>query len=909
MRYHAALSPQHSTTVLASAGTGKTWLLVTRIVRLLLAGAQPDAILAITFTRKAAAEMQARLTAQLFELAQLDDAELEHKLSLLGAAATQENLLRARCLYEDLLRSERAVRVTTFHAFCQDLLRRFPLEADVPPGFEMLEQTALFEQAALEALLSEATSYPNGTTAEALDALFDHCGPSAQNALHEFLDHRSDWWAFSEGQADPVAYATDTLARQLDIGAEDHLDVFFCAALQSLAEFAELLCKHATATNLRHVEIIKTCITRADKTWECFLELTGVFLREDGKPRARKASKVQAKVLGEEGERYLLSLHEQLCEKINDCLERQARHNTLALCRAWYSAGSRLLEHYQRIKHEQRFLDFSDLEWKAYQLLNHSDNAEWIQYKLDQRIDHILVDEFQDTNPTQWNLILPLLNELAAGQGDRERSVFLVGDGKQSIYRFRRADPRLLDTAHHWLSENLNAATHRLDVSWRSAPAIIQFINQIFSTGPLQEQLQTFETHHAHHHELYGHVEVLPLVSSADAENLITASEHRLRNPLQQPRVLEEDSRHYQEGRLIAERIKALFEQRTRIGPQHNQRPLEYSDILILMRNRTHVHAYETALREAGIPYLGNGRGTLLDSLEVSDMLALLDVLIAPFNNLALAQVLRSPLFACSDADLCRLATYSTAQQDSPQQAPHPPTSWMERLHALAPDLEPRSPLMRAHHHLQQWQTQAGHIPVHDLLDRIYFEGNVIARYESAFPAHLKTRVRANLTRFIELALDVDSGRYPSLAYLRDRLRSLQQQQAAPDEASGLGTEACVRVLTIHAAKGLEAPVVFLADAANTTRRRHAYQALIDWPRDAHKPSHFLITGKNGELDSLSRSLLEQHEAAERREDANLLYVALSRAKQYLFISACTPMRSDDLGWYGIMTDQLAAEK
>lgn len=904
MNHHAALSPQHSTTVLASAGTGKTWLLVTRIVRLLLAGAKPDAILAITFTRKAAAEMQARLSAQLFELAQLDDAELETKLGLLGAAVTPENLLRARCLYEDLLRGERATRVSTFHAFCQDLLRRFPLEADVPPGFEMLEQTALFEQAALEALLSEATAYPNGATAQALDILFDHCGPSTQTALREFLDHRSDWWAFTEGQVDAVAYATDTLARQLNIGADDHVESFFCATLQPLTQFAELLCKHKTATNLRYAEIIKLCLAREDKTFECFLEIKEVFLTGDGKPRARKASKAQAKALGEEGEKYFLSLHEQLCEKINHCLDMQARRNTLALCQAWYTAGARLLEHYQRIKSEQRFLDFADLEWKAYQLLNHSDNAEWVQYKLDQRIDHILVDEFQDTNPTQWNLILPLLNELAAAQGERERSVFLVGDSKQSIYRFRRADPRLLDTAHGWLSENLSAATHRLDISWRSAPAIIQFINKIFSDGPLQEQLQTFEMHHAHHHELFGSVEILPLVSSAEAENTTAASKNRLRNPLQQPRVLEEDTRHYQEGRLIAARIKTLFEQRTLIGHASDARPLEYSDILILMRDRTHVHAYETALREAGIPYLGAGRGTLLDSLEVSDMLALLDILITPFNNLALAQVLRSPLFACTDIDLSKLAAYSAPQGNSGKQTSTSSLTWMERLNALAPELESNSPLKRAHQHIKKWQTLAGRIPVHDLLDHIYHEANVIARYEAAFPAHLKSRVRANLTRFIELALDVDSGRYPSLAYLRDRLRSLQQQQAAPDEAGNLSAQACVRILTIHAAKGLEAPVVFLADAANTTRRRRAYQALIDWPRAAHKPSHFLITGKNAELDKLSRSLLDQHEAAELREEANLLYVALSRAKQFLFISACAPTRSDNLGWYGMMTEK-----
>lgn len=169
------------------------------------------------------------------------------------------------------------------------------------------------------------------------------------------------------------------------------------------------------------------------------------------------------------------------------------------LTHAWLNAGTRLLNHFQRIKAEQRMLDFADLEWKAYRLLNHGDHAEWVQYKLDQRIEHILVDEFQDTNPTQWHLLYPLLQELAAGGQERARSVFLVGDTKQSIYRFRRADPNLFPAAQYWLAEQLRADTHGLAASWRSAPAVIDFVNQVLKAVRWAPRWPSFPPRHSSH--------------------------------------------------------------------------------------------------------------------------------------------------------------------------------------------------------------------------------------------------------------------------------------------------------------------------------------------------------------------------------------------------------------------------
>ena len=897
MENSLATSPQHSATVMASAGTGKTWLLVTRLVRLLLEGTAPDAILAITFTRKAAAEMAARLTDRLHDLASMDDAARGQALREMGITPAADLLRTAAGLYERLLFAPRQIRVTTFHAFCQELLRRFPLEADVPAGFEVLEGPRQLQEAAWDALTDEATISPDDPVAQALEELFrafnGHQGTKA--ALMRFLDHRSDWWAYTLGQAEPVEFAYQALAAQLAINIEsDPLDAGLTASRRAdLKAYAEFLLCHGNATLTTAAAHIGEALAAERSNEERLISLTQALLKKSVSP---KPSKALVKSLGEDGQQRMLALHGYLAAWLLDIQDQYRRRHTLALSHAWYKAGTRLLTLYQRLKIEQRMLDFSDLEWKAFLLLNHADHALWVQYKLDQRIDHLLIDEFQDTNPTQWHLIFPLLQELAAGEGERRRTVFLVGDAKQSIYRFRRAEPDLFPAAQQWLHTQLKAVDHTLSASWRSAPAIIDVVNRVFENGPLRTRLQEFRTHTTHRTTLWGHVEILPLIAAAEMEPPSSPAE--LRNPLHRPRVLYKDQRYRREGEMIASHIKSLLELHTVIGQDKEARPLRYDDIMILARSRNHIHGYEEALRAAGIPYVTASRGTLLDCIEIRDLVALLDILIIPFNNLNLASVLRSPLFECSDQDLMQLAV-------------EPGGNWLERLFALAPRLKPGTPLARAAYWLPRWQGMAGQKPVHDLLDRIYSEGNVAARYEAAFPDHLRSRVRANLTRFIELALEMDSGRYPSLTAFLERLNTFKiLEEDAPDEAAESAAAGNVRLLTIHAAKGLEAPVVFLADAAAPAPAARAYQALVCWPAQADRPSHFLLCGKTSETDSITAALLEYEAQEEQREQTNLLYVALTRAKQALFISGCKSRRGEDLGWYGAIAAQLGdAEK
>lgn len=882
------------TTVQASAGSGKTYLLISRIVRLLLTGANAGNILAITFTRKAANEMQTRLLERLFELATCDENNLKKILNDFQLDINQTLINRCRGLYEKILRSDAPVKTSTFHAFCQELLRRFPMEANVAPGFDLLDKTALLYDEAWDALMAEANQNKDHALAESLHLLFNELGLyNTKQALSNFLDHRSDWWAYTSNEDEPVSYAQQRLKAQLNV--IDNIDpvadlISNQNNIELLNEFHVLLCKHDTATNLKTSDKIYKVIDENINLSSRFNLFKQCFLTKTGSPlKTRKASKTLEKKMGLDGQERFLELHEILSNKLIETNAHLAAIRTMKTSSAWYLAGQHYLEHFQKLKREQRLLDFTDLEWQTYLLLNQSNNALWVQYKLDQRIEHLLVDEFQDTNPTQWRLILPLLEEISSSEEVRQRSVFIVGDEKQSIYRFRRAEPRLFHAAEEWLSKHLGANTCPLSHSWRSSPAVINFINKIFTQNEFKTLLPRFIQHKTHREELGGKVTLLPLslkeiVDKEDDENTTIV----LRNPLDEPRSESTSQQCFNEGLQIATQINHLIKSRTAITKNNAIEAADYNDIIILLRSRTHASEYERALRERGIPYIGADRGTLLESLEVKDMLDLLQWLILPFDNLSLAGILRSPLFSVTNDDLIELKQASKG-------------SWLDRLANFTLQHPEHPSLPRAYQLLSQWQEDASKLPVHDLLDKIYSEANVLARYVAAFPSHLNQRVTANLTRFLELALEMDSGRYPSLTRFASWLNELRQMEnEAPDEpvtSSSDETEQRVQILSIHAAKGLEAPIIFLADSARSPANKKAYSTLIDWPAEKDKPEYFLLTAAKNNLDDFSVKCIEEQDFFEQREDANLLYVALTRAKQMLFISGSEP-KSKVHGWY-----------
>jgi ATP-dependent helicase/nuclease subunit A len=637
-----------------------------------------------------------------------------------------------------------------------------------------------------------------------------------------------------------------------------------------------------------------------------FESIFAVFFTLKGDPRKRKPSKDQAKRLTAEGEVRLLELHMRLSERlaaVRDALAAQAAYR---FNRAGLRCGAGLLDAYQRLKEERRAVDFTDVEWRVHQLLNRSDHAEYMQYKLDCRYRHILLDEFQDTNPLQWQIMRSWL-DASTGAGSAP-TVFLVGDPKQAIYRFRRADARLFGIAADFLEQGYGAARLQQNVSRRSAPPVLEAVNRLFG---LEEEFTGFELHEAHHAEIPGRVEVLPLAREDNGDTSPfekgglrgISAVHQippsppsskggifslpLRDPLTEALEEEEDQRVEREAQQLAEKISSMVSSWQIATENGEGRPAEFRDILLLKRSRTRLEIYERALRTAGIPYVSSRQGGLLETLECSDLTALLTFLITPFADLCLAQVLRSPLFGCSDDDLMQLAKLSDG-------------SWWARLQALAVRNEAGPTLQRAASLLQSWLALTDTLPVHDLLDRIYFEGDLLQRYAATVPEAMRGAVQANLHAFMELALNVDSGRYPSLPKFINELQQLRRAaaQEAPDEGIVGDAGNAVRILTIHGSKGLESPIVWLLDAHASPRNERGYRAVLDWPPESPRPQHFFLYAGKRERAAQWQPVFDAEAQLERREDLNLLYVAMTRARQALIVSGSESTRKSEESWH-----------
>ncbi|KAF7599655.1 MAG: ATP-dependent exodnase subunit beta [Candidatus Dactylopiibacterium carminicum] len=870
-----ALDPANSVAVEACAGSGKTWLLTARLLRLLLAGVRPGEILAITYTRKAAREIEARLRSLLAELAGVPR---EQALSMLVERGltpleAEQQLPRARSLFETVLRAEPAATITTFHGWFARLLSGAPLESGLA-GRNLEEAGRRLFDEAWDALAEDCARDPQGALASALLDLYQQAGASNTRALlRAFCERRAEWELWCKQFADLDA-AVGALSEALGAGCDPLQPLHGAERLAELEEFARLLGQNTVSDQAQGNELAQAVLdARQQGIGEDWLRrIASVFLTAQQAPRARKPSAAQAKRLGDGGENRLLALHSAWSTRLIDCLGalqdcRNARFNAQAL-----RLGDVLLARLDALKRAQRVMDFADLEAEIDQLLAQEGSAAWLQARLDARYRHILLDEFQDTNPLQWRILRGWLDAYQDA-GMSPPGIFLVGDPKQSIYRFRRAEPRLFTAAAGHFEQTFGAVRISNAHTFRNAQGIVDLMNAVFEGVP------GFERQTAERVDWPSRVELLPLVAAQ--EDAAEVAIEGMRQPLTEPRHDPEDLRRAEEAAQLASRIRQMVGC-WRIRDAKGDRPARFSDILILTRRKTQLSIYEGALRAAGIPFVSPGQGGLLDTLEAQDLLAVLRFLADPGNALALAHALRSPAFAVTDEDLLAL---SAAGRD-----------WWPALRSLAAaGTNPR--LVRAGALLEAWLEVSAHLPAHDLIDRIFHESDWFARTRAVLPAVLWPGVQANLEALLALALDVDGGRYPSLTRLVDKLSRLSQaEDEAPDEGLiAAGTEAAggrVRVMTIHAAKGLEAPIVWLIDAHAPARRADGYTVLLDWPAGQGLPGHFSVLGRSSEIGPLRGPLLEAEAKAAEREELNLLYVAISRAEQVFIASGIAPARA-----------------
>ena len=863
MDYPRALNPKNSVVVEACAGSGKTWLLVSRIVRLLLEGVPPCEILAITFTRKAAQEMQGRLRDWLYELATKDDAYCREFLLQRAVEPHELDALlpRARRLYQECLSAQPPLTINTFHGWFMQILKRAPLNAGAG-GVQLLEQTGALWQEANQLFLDNLRKDPNAETAQAMLYLFKELGLSnTQSLLSTFAAKRSEWWAFTAGQADPVEFAIETLRASLNMPTGDPVAAAFASAT-----FADTVRGFAGVLNASAAQKTKAANLLTALEAQNFAALWAECFTQQDKPRSLKANK------GQDADAFMAA-GEALVAALLSIEEQRTAQKIDQLNVAGLRCGAALLDCYQQLKSPA--LDFTDLEWRVRQLLVNSDHAEYLQYKLDSRYRHVLLDEFQDTNPLQWQ-ILQAWFDASKAVGSLP-TVFVVGDPKQSIYRFRRADARLFGVVRDQLAK-AGAICLSQNTTRRNAPAILAAVNGVFlplaqrAAGESAAQFEGFETHLSAQKNLLGWVEVLPLAEAAESPEVVPTGE--LRNPLLQAFPPAAAGAREGEAVQLADKILEIVGQ-WQINDEGTTRPAEFGDIMVLVRRRTHLKIYEAALRDRQIPHLTSRRGGLLDTLEALDIQALLTFLMTPFADLPLAHTLRSPIFGCSDTDLMAVEAVSDAK------------TWWRKLQLWVESGSASPSLQRAHLLLTDWLNWAEKLPVHDLLDKIYFQGDAQARYFAASNAALRATVLANLQAFIEIALDIDAGRYPSLSGFLRALGELRQadDNESPNEGTVSHAGNALRIYTVHESKGLEAPIVWLLDSNIKPPTDRGFDVLVDWQTDADRPTHFSLYTDKASHGAARAPFFATEEKLADRENLNLLYVAMTRAKQILLVS------------------------
>jgi len=871
--YAIACDPRRSVAVEACAGAGKTWMLVSRIVRALLEGSAPHEILAITFTKKAAGEMRQRLQELLEQFSTLSDAELSHGLIQRGftQAPSPEQLQRLRGLHQTLLLRGRPVQIRTFHSWFAALLRSAPLQAladmGLPTHYELLENDAQAVAQAWPRFQSQVASDAQAR-ADYVATVAAHGRSQTQKALESALNKRVEFvLADVHGVVDASVL---TFAEQFPAFADVDTPE---AVLQTprvrglLQDTARLLGASTLKTCLEAATALEQAVTTGNMA-----AAQEALLTQKGLPR-----KLSDKVVGIETVR-------QAQDCLMDVAQAQAQHEAWLHQQSMARLTRVLVVEYAQLKRERGWIDMGDLERAALALMSDPVLSGWVQERLDARVRHLLIDEFQDTNPLQWQALSAWLSSY--GGAGNAPSVFLVGDPKQSIYRFRRAEPQVFKAARRFVAQCLGGDLLSCDHTWRNAPAIMDLVNQVMGQAQDAGEFDGFRAHSTES-QAEGAIYRLPRISrdvldSADNAGVNATDVVTWRDSLTAPRRIAEETRKTLECRQAARWL----------AQQLQSGVLKPSDIMVLARKRERLGLMQAELAALHIPAQQPEKNDLSDMPEVQDLVALLDVLVSPAHDLSLARALKSPVFGASDDDLVQLVLRQRALRDGDT-----PLPWLDVLlqptdsPALLPGSWPAS-LVAAAQALAQWKVWVASLPPHDALAAIYHHGDVLSRYAAASPATQRESTLANLRALLAAALQVDGGRYTTAYALVRALRA--GGIPAPVRADATA----VRLLTIHGAKGLEAPLVLLLDTDGEPVKAQTMGVLVDWPGEAAYPKRLVFLASESRPPACVADALATEQAARKREELNALYVALTRTQHTLVLSSLQPHIPNAASWW-----------
>lgn len=897
-RQALASDPQNSAWVSANAGSGKTHVLSQRVTRLLLEGTDPSKILCLTYTRAAAANMSNRVFGNLSRWTMLGDDELAAEIEKLdGKRPDAARLRRARRLFAEALETPGGLKIQTIHAFCESVLHQFPLEANIAAHFQLLDplmEEALFAAARRE-MVTGAAAVENPALAEAFAMVLERSGEAGLDALlKEIVQKRDGLRAFVDAVGDG---STDYAALFEEFGFLDGdsaqgiadavwPDAYFDTALAQ--EFG----RRAVAAGKSNAQTFAESLAEACRQDDPIRRLqrlhTTFLTKKSGEgwvPRSAKT--IASKGVAEHFPDFETQF-ERMALAVSEASDRLALFRMLEGTRAALTIADWLIARYEQLKAGRGFLDFNDLITRTVRLLARQDAGPWVQYKLDKGIDHILLDEAQDTSPEQWLVVERLAEEFFAGMGARDnvhRTVFAVGDEKQSIYSFQGAAPESFARTGHEFSQRIRAANNRferitLTLSFRSTDDVLRAVDTVFASEQARRGI-TLDPEPIQHSAIRagaaGYVEIWPSLGASsveEPEDWTKAIDHA-----DAPAV------------RVAENVAATIDEWISSGEiiEGTGKRLTAGDVIILVRKRDRfVHALARSLKNRNIPVAGADRLSLPAHIAVKDMMALGRFLIQPEDDLSLAAVLKSPIFQLSEDTLFALAN------DRP--------AGMSLFESLRQHGQAAPELAGVADQLDAWSTQAAFRPVFEFYSAILARDGVRRK----MIARLGRDAGDILDEFLNFCLAEERTGLPGLEAFLATLESTgpeikREMDQTRDE---------VRIMTVHAAKGLEAPVVFLVDGgAAPFSEQHLPRLMPFQPQGElrHVKGYLWRSGSdvaNGFSQAASLGARERADDEYRR----LLYVGMTRAEDRVIICGYHGKRAQNPAtWHALVSSALTA--
>ncbi len=860
-----AADPELSVWVEASAGTGKTKVLSDRVLRLLLNGVEPGKILCLTYTKAAAVEMNSRISARLARWAVMADSQLNDELkkllnNLLDKKQYAAVAARARTLFATLLDVPGGMKIQTIHSFCQEILKRFPLEAGISPYFSVMDDRMSAE--ALDSicnnLISQIEQNPKTETGQAIAYLTCNIREfKFPELLKTLADNRNKLTEMLSGYKNFTAFLQE-LSVRLDVGeneTEATARAEFISSLDKtlIKKIAEVLSQGSSKKDKNKGATLFEFIQNDD--YEKYRE---VFLTKEGKI-GELAHKKAIEIYPE-----IMDIMQHLAQDVQDFEDRLLRIRLYASTKATMVVAADLASAYNAYKQKNAQLDYEDLIVITRRLLESKGVADWVLFKLDGGISHVLIDEAQDTSPNQWAIVKAVTSEFFAGLGreNKKRTVFAVGDRKQSIYSFQGADPEEFDRMHQYFANNAaNFSKVRLDVSFRSTKAVLETVNNLFSLP--EAALGVVIDDERVEHIPYrlgeeGRVEIWPLTEGEEE------SEDVWYPPVERHIKISADVR-------LASQIARKIAQMVKSGEKlaSHGRPLQYGDFMILVQRRNaFVEALVRECKKEGVAVTGIDKLKLLEQIAVEDLLSLGRFLLLPQDDLSLAEVLKSPLFGLNDDDLFKLC-YDRGS-----------ASLWSRLNADKAYQKPAQVL-------SELLKKADYTRPFELYNEILstFDGR------RKFISRLGAEAEDALDEFINLTLRFEEEHIPNLqnflAWITaDDIEVKRELEQAENNA--------VRIMTVHGSKGLQAPVVILPDTVRTANVKRSAGLLWDKTDMAYYPL------SAGDYDKICTELYEREKDKAFDEYRRLLYVALTRAEDRLYICGYKKGKNaaDKRSWY-----------